>query len=80
MAIPHFNASVLSRSGGGKSAVAAGAYRHNARMKSELDGVTYNYSRKNDLVHSEVSLPENAPEWARELFGDIAQGRLLDGR
>jgi len=80
MAIPHFNASVLSRSGTGKSAVAAGAYRHNTRMKSLLDGQTYDYSRKNDLVHSEVSLPENAPEWARELFGDTALGRLLDGR
>ena len=58
MAILHFDISVLSRSGGGKSAVAAGAYRHNARMKSELDGATYNYSRKNDLVHSGVSSRE----------------------
>ena len=80
MAICQFSISVLSRGKGAGSAVAAAAYRHNTRMKSEYDGNTYNYSTKDDLVHSEISLPENAPAWAREAFGDVALGRELDGR
>ncbi len=77
MASPHFNVSIVSRSTGG-SAVASAAYRHAARMRSDLRGEVRDYSEKAaELAHSELSLPENAPGWAREAFGEVAFGRAL---
>lgn len=66
MAIYHLQAKVISR-GSGRSAVAAAAYRHSARMTNERDGYTADFSRKGGSVHSEFAIPANAPAWAKEL-------------
>ena len=73
----HLNASVVSRSRGAGSAVAAAAYRHNSKMKSEYNGDTYNYETKGDLVHAEITLPQDAPEWAEEAYGLSADVGVL---
>lgn len=61
MAIYHFSAKVIGR-GTGRSAVAAAAYRCGGALYDERLGRTHNFSNKAGVVHSEVMLPEGAPE------------------
>ena len=79
MAVYYFNISRVQRSKG-HSAVAAAAYRHGRKMRSEMEGRTWNYSDREDVVHGEITLPEDAPAWMEEAFGTVALGRLIDGR
>ncbi|WP_090598171.1 Ti-type conjugative transfer relaxase TraA [Pelagibacterium luteolum] len=69
MAITHFTPQLISR-GEGRSAVAAAAYRHCARMENEREGRVADFSRKPGMVHDEFVLPADAPEWARALVAD----------
>lgn len=48
--------------GGGKCAIAAAAYRSRDKLYDEQQGIEYDYSKKKDLAHDEILLPENAPE------------------
>ena len=52
--------SVVSRSKGG-SAVDKASYISREELYCEYDGKTYRPKAKEDLVHSEINLPENAP-------------------
>src|SRR3546814_6928508 len=61
MAIYHFSAKIISR-GAGRSAVAAAAYRAAERLRDERLGRAHDFSNKAGVVHSEVMLPEGAPE------------------
>jgi len=61
MAIFHMQVKVCSRSKG-NSVVALAAYNARERIEEEKTGLLYNYSKKDDLVHSAIVLPENAPE------------------
>ncbi len=61
MAIYHFSAKVISRSAG-SSALASAAYRSASRLRDESLKRTHDFSNKAGVVHSEVMLPENAPE------------------
>ncbi|MET3471766.1 Ti-type conjugative transfer relaxase TraA [Novosphingobium sp. 1529] len=61
MAIYHFSAKVVSR-GGGSSAVAAAAYRSADRLYDERLDRHHDFSNKTGVVHSEVMLPDGAPE------------------
>lgn len=63
MAIYHFSVKTFSRSNG-QSATAAVAYRAGAKIYSDRDRCHHDYTRKSDVLHSEIFLPENAPEWA----------------
>ena len=64
MAIYHFSAKVISRSSG-RSAVAAAAYRSASVLPDEREARTHDFSHKADVVHSEILLPDGAPErWA----------------
>jgi Ti-type conjugative transfer relaxase TraA len=62
MAIYHFSGTIVSRSQG-RSAVACAAYRSGERLIDERYDKIQDYSRKEDIVHEEILLPENAPEW-----------------
>ena len=73
MAIYHFSAKVISRAVG-SSAVAAAAYRSADRLHDERLGRSHDFSNKAGVVHSEVLLPENAPEEWRDrekLWNDV---------
>ncbi len=73
MAIYHFSAKVISRATG-SSAVAAAAYRSASRLHDERLGRDHDFSNKAGVVHSEVLLPENAPEqWLdrERLWNDV---------
>ena len=61
MAIYSLNIKIQSR-GKGKSAISVAAYIAGERFKNEYDGIVHDRSDRNDVVHSEIVLPENAPE------------------
>ena len=65
MAIYHLSAKVISRAGG-RSSVAAAAYRTAGRLRDDRQGLEHDYSRKGGVVHAEIMAPENAPDWMRD--------------
>ncbi|MEW9855767.1 Ti-type conjugative transfer relaxase TraA [Novosphingobium sp. M1R2S20] len=78
MAIYHFSARVISRASG-SSAVAAAAYRSASRLHDQRLDRAHDFSNKAGVVHSEVMLPDGAPEhWQdREcLWNDVEAAEL----
>ena len=61
MAIYHFSAKVVSRANG-SSAVASAAYRSASELHDDRLGRNHDFSNKAGVIHSEVMLPEGAPE------------------
>ena len=61
MAIYHFSAKVISRVSG-SSAVASAAYRAAERLHDDRLGRNHDFSNKAGVVHSDIMLPEGAPE------------------
>nr|WP_181717006.1 MobQ family relaxase [Psychrobacter sp.]QJS05583.1 mobilization protein MobA [Psychrobacter sp.] len=73
MAIYHLSVKTFSRSNA-QSATAAVAYRAGAKIYSDRDRCHHDYTRKSDVLHSEIFLPENAPEWAldrQQLWNEV---------
>ena len=73
MAIFHLSVKVISRAAG-RSAVAAAAYRYADRLHDEQLDRAHDFTNKSGVVHSEVLLPENAPEEWRDrerLWNDV---------
>ena len=69
MAIYHLHVKVIGRKSGA-SAVASAAYRSGLRLRDRAQ----DFSAKRGVVHSEVMLPENAPEAWRDrerLWNDV---------
>jgi Ti-type conjugative transfer relaxase TraA len=78
MAIYHFSAKVISRAVG-SSAVAAAAYRSADRLHDERLGRSHDFSNKAGVVHSEVLLPDGAPEEWRDreqLWNDVEAAEI----
>ncbi len=65
MASYHLSAKVISR-GAGRSGIAAAAYRSCSKIYDERQGLTFDYSKKKHLGHSEILLPEGAPDWMKD--------------
>lgn len=65
MAIYHLSVKVISRSTGA-SALAAGAYRCGGRLYDERLNRHHDFTRKENVIHSEVILPDGAPEAWRD--------------
>ncbi|GAA4776952.1 Ti-type conjugative transfer relaxase TraA [Stakelama sediminis] len=61
MAIYHFSAKVISRASG-SSALASAAYRSASRLYDERLDRHHDFANKAGVVHSEVLLPDGAPE------------------
>ncbi len=61
MAIYHLHVKVIGRKAG-SSAVASAAYRSASRMRDERIDRMQDFSSKRGVVHSEILLPDNAPE------------------
>lgn len=59
MAIYHLHAKVIQRSKG-RSAIAAAAYRHATKSHDDALGLTYNYSKKQNVIHCEINVPIGA--------------------
>jgi len=60
---PHFDVQVISRNQG-QSVVAAAAYRSGEVLYDEKAGKTFDYSRKEDVIHAEIIAPADVPAWA----------------
>ena len=76
MAIYHFSAKVICRANG-SSALAAAAYRSASRLHDERLDRHHDFSNKAGVVHSEVMLPDGAPERLRdrdELWNAVEAG------
>lgn len=65
MAIYHLSVKTFSRSNG-QSATAAVAYRAGAKIRCDHERRDHDYSKKRDVIHSEIFLPPNAPSWAND--------------
>ena len=61
MAIYHLSVKIIGRSSG-RSSVAAACYRSGDTITNQYDGITHDYSRKHWIEHTEILLPDNAPE------------------
>lgn len=73
MAIYHLHVKVIGRKAG-SSAVASAAYRSASRLRDERIDRVQDFSSKRGVVHSEVILPEDAPEAWRDrerLWNDV---------
>lgn len=73
MAIYHLHVKVIGRKTG-SSAVASAAYRSASRMRDERIDRVQDFSNKRGVVHSEVMLPDGAPEhWSdrERLWNDV---------
>lgn len=62
MAIYHLSAKIISRADG-RSVVAAAAYRAGENLKEESTGITFDYTRKQGVAHTEILAPASAPNW-----------------
>ena len=73
MAIYHLHVKVIGRKSG-SSAVASAAYRSASRLRDDRLERSHDFSGKRGVIHSEVLLPENAPEaWSdrERLWNDV---------
>lgn len=64
MAIMHLDFKILTRTtktGKSKSSIYLAAYNSREKLKDELTGLTFDYTKKNDLYKSGIILPEDAP-------------------
>lgn len=61
MSIYHLSIKIISRAGG-RSAIASAAYRSGERLYNDETGLVHDFTRKGGVVHSEIMLPENAPD------------------
>jgi len=78
MAIYHLRAKIISRSkgqsslagaayrSGGHSATHAAAYRSGERLTDARTGRTFDYGRKQGIIHTEILVPKDAPVWASD--------------
>jgi len=76
MAIYHFSAKVISRANG-SSAVASAAYRSGSELFDERLQRHHDFSNKADVIHSEVLLPEGAPDRLADrttLWNEVEEG------
>ena len=60
LAIFHCPIQIIKRSKG-RTVVEAAAYRSGGKLYCDWNGVTYDYSRKGGVVHTEILLPSQAP-------------------
>lgn len=77
MAIPYFDMGVVSRGRGGSaaasaaygsgtkvtSAVGSASYRSGEALHDKGHNITFDYTRKEDVIHTEIIAPESAPAW-----------------
>ena len=61
MAIFYMRTSIV-RASSGKSAVASAAYQSAQSLYDEKLNCTFSYSRKEEVIYSEIMLPDNAPK------------------
>lgn len=67
MAMFRLEAKVFSREKRGRSVIAAAAYRAGVKLKDEIKGKIFDYTRRSKgIVDSTILAPEGAPAWATD--------------
>jgi ATP-dependent exoDNAse (exonuclease V) alpha subunit len=66
MALYHHKPKVIRRRKG-HSSVASAAYCRGINLKDARTGKIHRYSHKTEVVHSEIILPKDAPEWITKI-------------
>jgi ATP-dependent exoDNAse (exonuclease V) alpha subunit len=61
---------------GGRSAVAAAAYRSGERLRDERSGIVHDYSRRSGVEHKEILIPDDAPAWVRAVDRETLWNRV----
>ena len=64
MAIFSMRMQVIQRSGG-RSSVAAAAYRSGEKLHDDRQNITHDYRNRGGVEHTEILLPETAPAWVK---------------
>lgn len=78
MAIYHFTTRII-KSSIGKCVVASAAYISGQKLKDARLGLSFNYTRKEEVVFAEVLLPKNAPEDLADretLWNAVEKGKI----
>jgi Ti-type conjugative transfer relaxase TraA len=65
MAIYSLQVKIISRSAG-RSVVAAAAYRAAENIGDDRLGVVWDFTSKQGVLHSEIMMPDGAPEWVQD--------------
>ena len=65
VAIYHLSAKIVTR-GAGRSVVAAAAYRAGQSLDEDATGMTFDYTRKGGVEHTEILAPDGAPDWVHD--------------
>jgi Ti-type conjugative transfer relaxase TraA len=65
MAIYHFSGTIITRSQG-RSAVACAAYRSGEELYDDRYDKTHDYTKKQDVVFTEILLLDHAPLWMKD--------------
>jgi len=60
----------------GFNAVVHAAYVSGERLRDESENRTYSMGAKDRIVHKEIAIPENAPQWVREVAAKQDRERL----
>ena len=79
MAIYHFSMH-STKCGFGSSAIARAAYVSASSLVSERTGETADYSKKEDVVHSELLLPDGVSMTREELWNEVEKQITTQGR
>jgi|GEM_PF-985597 len=74
MASFHCTAQMISRQGG-KSCVAALAYRSATKLLDQRTGEIWDYTKKANVGHVEILLPDNAPAWIVDIAHECRTDR-----
>ncbi|MCP5006260.1 MAG: MobA/MobL family protein [Planctomycetes bacterium] len=61
----HATAKQVARSSG-RSSVSAAAYRSGTCLEDERTGIVHDYTKKQGVEHSQIYIPDNAPDWAKD--------------
>jgi len=65
MATYRLEAKVIGRSQG-RSATASAAYQAAQKLEDKRTGAVFDYTRKRDVLHSEIVAPAGTPDWMRD--------------
>lgn len=65
MAIYSLHTKIISRSSG-RSSIGASAYRSGEKLSNERDGLIHDYTKRKDVIHNEIIVPDHAPNWAND--------------
>jgi ATP-dependent exoDNAse (exonuclease V) alpha subunit len=70
MAIYHLTTKIIQRSKG-QNVIAAAAYRSASKLFDEQEQHYCNYRNKPDVIHGELLVPENSPEWIKNIVANF---------